>query len=168
MFDWSQENEKTKKLRLRIKKQSKHGYLVKSDLEEICRWKAARIIRIIRCNRENKIKKITLSVLRTKNDREKISSLIKLKGVGVPMASAILMFINPTQYGVIDKRVWEVLFKLKEVKRNPEGNNLKIKDWEDFIAIIRPIAKRYRVRARDIERTIFDTHKEYMQGNLYH
>jgi len=167
LFNRKQENYKTNILLLKIKKAVRRGYLLKSDLEEICKWKTARVIKKIRSNRPNKIKKITSSALKMKNDREKISSLIKLKGVGIPMASAILMFINPRLYGVIDTRVWEVLFKLKEVNRNPKGTNLKVNDWEEFIGIIRPIAKRYRVRARDVERTIFDTHKEYFHGNLY-
>lgn len=83
------------------------------------------------------------------------------------MASAILMLTNPNRYGVIDIRVWQLLYKLGSVNKNPQGSGFDFKQWYRYLMIIRYYAKKHKVRARDIERTLFKIHKKYQKGTLY-
>jgi hypothetical protein len=145
----------------------KQGYLTKPELVTICRWKSARAIKHIRRNRADTIKKVTKAALATRSEQRKLELLTGLHGVSVPMASAILMLTNPKRYGVMDIRVWQLLFGMGTVKTNPDGLNFDFKEWYRFLMIIRYFAKKYRVGARDIERTLFRVHEEYQKGTLY-
>lgn len=77
------------------------------------------------------------------------------------------MLLNPKRYGVIDIRVWELLYKLGTMKSNPNGKNFKFNEWYRYLVIIRHFAKKFDVKARDIERTLFYVHQDYQKGNLY-
>jgi hypothetical protein len=83
----------------------KRGHLLKPELEKICKWKSPRAIQLIKSNTENKIIKKTEAAFKTRSERTKMELLTSLNGVSVPMASSILMLLNPKRYGVIDIRV---------------------------------------------------------------
>ncbi len=83
------------------------------------------------------------------------------------MASALLMLLDPKRYGVIDIRVWQLLYKVGTVTENASGVGFEFKNWHQYLMIIRHFAKKLRVKARDVERTLFLVHKEYQTGQLY-
>ena len=161
------ENEKTINLINELSIVKKRGFLTKSELEKICRWKSSKPIHLIRKNSENNIRYITKKAFSTKSERKKIELLTSLNGVAIPMASSILMLTNPNRYGVIDKRVWELLFKIGTMKKNPKGINFDFKQWYRYLVIIRYFSKKLKVKARDMERTLFFIHKKYQKGLLY-
>lgn len=145
----------------------KRGFLTKPELVKVCRWKSSRTIRHIQQNREVTIKKTTKEALATRSEQKKLELLTSLKGVSVPMASAILMLTNPRRYGVIDIRVWQLLYKMGTVKTNSNGTGFNFNQWYRFLKIIRYYAGIYQVDARDIERTLFKVHSKYQKGRLY-
>ncbi len=103
----------------------------------------------------------------TKFEKRKIDLLIKLKGVQIPTASAILTLIDPNNYGVIDIRVWQVLYLYGSVKTNPDGVGFNFSNWYNYLVKLRYYAKKFKVKARNIERTLFLYHKKIQEGNLY-
>jgi len=145
----------------------KRGYLTKIDLIKVCRWKSPRAIQHIKSNSEKKILKITKKAFHTKSEKTRLEYLTRLSGVSVPMASSILMLTDPKRYGVIDIRVWELLYKLGIVKTNQGGANFKFREWYRYLMNIRYFAKKFKVKARDIERTLFNIHRRYQKGKLY-
>ena len=145
----------------------KRGYLTRLELIKVCEWKSARAIKHIRRNRAATVSKVTSAAFSTRSEQKKLSLLTSLCGVSIPMASAILMLTNPTRYGVIDIRVWQLLFKMGTVTSNPHGIGFDFKEWYRFLIIIRYFAKMYEVNARDIERTLFNVHSRYQRGVLY-
>ncbi|MBI2652242.1 hypothetical protein HYX00_02145 [Candidatus Woesearchaeota archaeon] len=161
------ENEKTKLLIKELSVIKKRRFLTKKELEKICKWKAPRTINIIKKNSGKDVMTITKKAFSTKSERKKIELLTSLRGVSIPMASSILMLTNPKRYGVIDKRVWELLFNIGTMKKNPKGINFDFKQWYHYLIVIRYFSKKFRVKARDIERTLFFVHKKYQKGNLY-
>lgn len=163
----TEEHERVLELMSELKIAQKRGYLLKSDLEKICKWKSARAIRLIESNSEKMISKLTSEAFKTRSEEKKIEALTALKGVSIPMASSILMLLNPKRYGVIDIRVWELLYSIGTVKTNPKGKNIKFKEWYRYLVIIRYFADKFKVSARDIERTLFYVHQEYQKGKLY-
>ena len=145
----------------------KRGYLMRSELVEVCRWKSARAIRHIRRNRPDSVKTVTAAAFKTRNEEKRLSLLMSLHGVSVPMASAILTLTNPSRYGVIDIRVWQLLFGMGSVSSKPNGVGFGFREWDQFLKIIRHFAGKYGVDARDIERTLFNVHARYQRGVLY-
>jgi len=83
------------------------------------------------------------------------------------MASAVLTLLDPKRYGVIDIRVWELLYALGTVTRNPGAVGFSFGNWHEFLMIIRYFARKLECKARDIERTLFMAHKQYRKGRLY-
>ena len=150
-----------------LKQAKKRGWLTKSEMILICHWKSPRAIRYIESNSTAKIKKHTNLAFATRSEEMKIKELIELKGVSIPMASSILMLTNPKRYGVIDIRVWEVLLKIGAVNTNMKGVNFNFKEWYRYLMIIRFFADKFKVSARDIERTLFIVHQENQDGLLY-
>ena len=161
------EYEQTAELIKELSVAIKRGFLTKDELIKICQWKSPRAIRHIKSNTSPTIKKITSKVFDTNYEKEKIELLRELKGVSIPMASAILMLTNPKRYGVIDIRVWQLLYKIGTVKTNPKGLNFSFQEWYRYLKIIQYFAKNFKVKARDIERTLFQVHKLYQDGLLY-
>jgi hypothetical protein len=105
--------------------------------------------------------------LQTRSERRRLAALRELKGISVPMASAILMLLHPQRYGVIDIRVWQLLHELGTVTKNPKGIGFDFRNWYQFLMIVRHFAKKFRVTARDVERALFVAHKKYQKGRLY-
>ena len=151
--------------KLRIAK--RRGWLEKDELIDICKWKSPRAIWHIKSNRKDTIRNVTGAAFCCRNEPAKIKELTKLKGVSIPMASAILTLTNPRRYGVIDIRVWEVLFHMGTVKTNPKGAGFKFEEWGEYLTILRYYAAALNVKARDIERTIFMVHKNNQKGLVY-
>ncbi len=144
----------------------RRGYLTKSELEKICRWKSARAINHIKRNSRDRIKRRTRNAFRSHDELEKVDHLISLHGVGIPMASSILMLTNPKRYGVIDIRVWQLLHTMRFVSGNPNGVGFSRKQWYNYLLVIRHFARKYNVGARDVERTLFKFHELYQKGRL--
>ncbi len=151
----------------KLRPAKQRGWLNKDELIDICNWKSPRAIWHIRSNNKTAIKKQTALAFSTRSEEVKISELTKLKGVSIPMASAILMLTNPKRYGVIDIRVWEVLLAMGTVNSNSKSINFKFKEWYRYLMIIRYYANMIKVPARDIERTLFIVHQENQDGLLY-
>ena len=145
----------------------RRGYLTKPELLRVCRWKSARAIHQIRRNSEESVRRITRGAFRTRSERKRLEMLTSLRGVQVPMASAILMLTNPRRYGVIDIRVWQLLFKMGAVTTNKRGAGFNFKNWYRYIVLLRSYAGKYGVHVRDIERTLFRVHARYQKGKLY-
>lgn len=162
-----EEDLKTQVLIDELKTAKKRKCLEKEELERICRWKSPRAINLIRSNNEVSINDITKEAFHTRSEKQKMLLLTTLRGVSVPMASAILMLLNPTRYGVIDIRVWEIFYQLGVVSTNQKGTNFNWNEWYQYLVVLRYFAKKLNVKARDIERTIFNVHKYFQEGNLY-
>ena len=162
-----EEGEDTRDLINALRPARKRGYLRKSELEKICRWKSIRAIRRVQSNSPTTIRRATARALATRSERNRLAALRELSGVSVPMASAILMLLNPKRYGVIDIRVWEILYAQGTVRSNPDGVGFSFNNWYQYLRIIRHFAKKHGVKARDVERALFDAHHAYQRGVLY-
>ena len=162
-----EEDPGTAELMERLSEVRKRGYFTRPDLIEICHWKSPRAIRYIYRNRAERVQKIAAAAFATRSEQRKLSLLTSLHGIGVPMASAILTITNPRRYGVIDIRAWQLLYTMQAVHTNAKGMGFSYKQWDNFLNILRYYAKKYRVSARDIERTFFEAHKFYQKGRLY-
>lgn len=143
------------------------GYLTPIELQAVCRWKSPRAIQQIKRNTPFVIRRATQRALATRSERARLHELLSLRGVSVPMASAILMLLDPRRYGVIDIRVWQLLHAVGAVTKRSTGIGFNFKNWYQFLMIIRYLAKKFNVTARNVERALFIAHKHYQKGPLY-
>ena len=162
-----------KKLELR-----ENGTLTKEQVLSICYWKSPRLSNKRRAYFKGDPKGIVSSNLEelcelmkknNKGDKEAerkiLEKLTKIKGIGIPMASAILTFIDPDNYGVIDKNVWLYLKRLGKhygkFQKNESGINFTIAQWLYYLGKLRywrdelNKLKHKNVSARAVERTLF-------------
>lgn len=161
------EEEGTARLSRELRPARERGYLTRSELEAVCRWKSPRAIHQVRANTARQVRAATTLALGTRSEPRRLESLLRLRGVSVPMASAVLTLIDPRRYGVIDIRVWQLLHARGAVTRNAEGVGLGTGNWQQFLAVIRHLARKLRVKARDVERALFDAHRAGQRGRLY-
>ncbi len=143
------------------------GYCDKKEFLEICMWKSPRPKRHYIKNSEEDIVETTKEVFSTDSEKKKVELLIRLRGVSIPTASAVLTITDPGNYGVIDIRVWQIFYLYGVVRKNPQGVGFDVDSWCDYLMKLRSYAKKFNVNARDIERTLFYHHKEIQEGNLY-
>ena len=163
----TEEHAETLKLMNELKGVKKRGYFTKDEFLKMGMWKSPRPKQKYLKNSEEKIISISKKVLATKFEKRRIKLLTSLKGVSIPTASAILTLIDPQNYGVIDIRVWQVLYLYGSVKVKPTGTNFNFRNWYNYLMKLRYYAKKFKVSARDIERTIFFHHKKIQDKNLY-
>ena len=161
------EDEKTLELFRKFAAMKRQGYLTKSQLIEILKWKSPRPLRFYEVNSETEVREITRLAFATRNDRLKVHILTALKGVNIPAASAILMFYDRKKFPVIDIRVWQQLHKAKLVKTNQKGKGFKLAEWEIYLNVIRNIGTKNNLTARQVEKRIFDIDRQTRKGNLY-
>jgi len=162
-----EEHEDARRLIRELRAARKRGWLAKSELLAICRWKSSRAIRLCEENSPSKIRRLSTQAFATRSERIKFEALTTLRGVGAPMASSILMLTNPQRYGVIDIRVWQLLFELQSVRQKPRGKGFNFKNWYQYLIKLRFHAKELKVPVRCIERTLFLYHKKIQRGPLY-
>jgi len=118
-------------------------------------------------NQERTVSKALREVFRTRSERRKIELLTSLHGMGIPTASAILMLTNPRRYGVIDIRVWQLLYAIGSVRKKPDGKAFSFENWYQYLVKLRYHAQELRVPVRHVERSLFEYHKRIAKGRLY-
>jgi hypothetical protein len=111
--------------------------------------------------------KITQAAFATRSEQKKLSLLTSLSGISIPMASSVLMLTDPRRYGVLDIRVWQLLYAMGAVATNADGVGFQFWQWYQYLKILRYFSGKYGVGARDIERTLFQVHSLYQKGPLY-
>lgn len=127
------------------------GYLLKKEFLDICLWKSRRRKDLYEKNSDEEIENASKNCFKLETELEKIRSLISLRGVGIPTASAILSVIDPEKYPIIDKRCIQSLNHLGLI----DWENISEQKWIEYLYIIRGIAGKKGKTARDIEKGLF-------------
>jgi hypothetical protein len=160
----TEEDQDTQKLIDELQCVQERGYLTKDEFMKIGIWKSPRPKHWYLSNSDETIAETTKKVFATDYEKRRIQLLTELVGVRIPTASAILMLTNPKEYGVIDIRVWEVLYQYGSVKVNPTGTNFSFENWYNYLMKLRYFAEKHGVKARDVERTLFEHDYKIHQG----
>ncbi len=145
----------------------RRGWFSRAEFLRMCRWKSPRAIRHCERNSAVTVRGVSRAVLATRSEPRRMELLTGLRGVSVPTASAILTLVDPRRYGVLDIRVWQLLFGLGRVRRKPAGRGFVRGDWLEYLAEIRRHARRLGVSARAVELTLFLCHRRLQKGRLY-
>ena len=132
-----------------------NGYLRKQDLIEICDWKTRRRVhKHYKKNPPEFIKEVTKLIFSTKNERLRIEMLTLLDGISWPVASAILHFIFPKRYPILDFRA---IYSLSEDVPNKYTYNF----WQDYCNCCRRLARDNNISLRTLDRALWRYSKVY-------
>ncbi len=134
-------------------------YLTANELEKILLWKLRGQIYRGRerrkANTKEIIKKITGFALAIADDDDeyelelRINILCALRGVGVPVATAILALIFPEKYSTIDYRGWRQVFC-------EDKTTFSISDYKKYLKKIRKLADELDWPVQEVDLAIWD------------
>lgn len=137
------EIERLKAAFARLRSERRPLYLTAAEFDAILQWKLrgqyGRRAGIRQANTEDVVQIVTgaaLSVSHPDEDYEvelRLGILGSLRGVGIPVASAILALVFPEQYAVIDVRGWRQIFG--EVKRT-----FSVADYKRYLREVKRLA----------------------------
>ncbi len=161
------EDPETSKIIKRLEHVKADRELSRGEFLDICYWKSPRSIRQWERNSAKAVERTSQQAFRTRSEKQKLILLTSLHGVSIPTASAILTLTNPRRYGVIDIRVWQLLYRLGSVKQNPGGQGFRFNHWFHYLQILRYHAQRLKVPVRLVELTLFKFHQDHQAGTLY-
>lgn len=132
----------------------KRGYLKKQDLIDICNWKTAgRSGHYCEDTSSKFIKEITQLMYSAKDERLRIEILTLLDGVRWPVASAILHFVFPKKYPILDFRaLWSLSTDVP--------NKYTYDFWEGYCDCCRKLAKDNKVDLRTLDRALWQYSKD--------
>lgn len=148
-------------VRKKINNGKKFDHLKQDELLKIDLWKTrkGRNQHHIKNNKPEFIISQTRDAFHSNTEKEIIQKLKVIKGIGLPTASAVLMFHDPKRYGVFDVRVCRILFELGITEK--KFDTKKINDFLEYNVTIRRIAEgaerklNRKVTIRDIDKTLF-------------
>jgi hypothetical protein len=108
-----------------------------ANLEAIVRWKSERVVHYLIGNSEAKIKQVLqIAASPESSTRKAVEALMDLRGVDLPIASAILSAIAPDRYNILDYRSLEALGHARH----------DVEFYTEYVAFCRRLAERGLVK----------------------
>jgi len=129
------------------------------DLEWIITWKVGKafekpVLRHFRSNPDDRISDAIETAVTARAVGDKVDALTSIKGVGVPVASAILLFIDPDRFTVIDERAWRALREMEYIDREL-SEVPTIEEYVLYLGACRSLANEYEVDLRTLDRALW-------------
>ena len=126
----------------------RRGYLTTDDLQRVAYWKSQRRAGLTLENPDNFIKEITTQAFTATDDWTKLLTLIQLRGIREPTASAILHLFDESQYPILDiHALWSVGLAWETRTSYPF--------WPGYVAFCRDIASRNNISMRHLDRAFW-------------
>jgi hypothetical protein len=130
----------------------------RDDIEWIIEWKVGVFVKpVLRNLRENDDEKVQTRVEEAVHEtsiRSKVEALTSLQGVGVPVASAILLFIDPERFTVIDKRAWGALREMEYIDREL-SEDPSVDEYLMYLGACWTLANEYDVSLRTLDMALW-------------
>jgi len=151
-----------------LRRERQPFYLTRMEFEEILRWKLrgqyGRQQARRSANTEDVIKAITgvaLTITHSDEDYElelRVNLLCALRGVGVPVASAVLALVYPERYAVIDFRGWRQVF-------GEEKAGFSIADYKRYLKEVRRLADQLGWLPQEVDLAIWAYDRKHGRGS---
>lgn len=140
------------------KKFQKNKLVTKDDLIKIIKWKfqgrllgrQKRILNLLDNVDRSFIEEVSKSAFKSKDEKSRLGLLSSIRGVGNALASVILTFYEPENYGILDIHAWRILFG-KEPSDLFSSHEKIIK----FFNKLREISLETNFSCRNIEKALF-------------
>lgn len=132
---------------------------VMDDLEWIIKWKVGvafekPVLRHFRSNDEAAIREAIEEAVSAQSVGERVRALTSLKGIGVPVASAFLLFVDPDRFTLIDVRAWQALLDAgyfdQELSETPT-----VEEYLLYLGACWALANQYDVKLRTLDMALW-------------
>ena len=135
-----------------------------NHINKIVLWKINRYAKL----NEETIQLInSISPVEQSIDKEKtkkvLSALLKISGIGIPMASTILRFRNPHVYQIIDQRAYRILMG-EELKLSVTKMDENIKIYLDYLEKLRAFCFSVGKNFEEADRFLYEKDKKLNKG----
>jgi hypothetical protein len=136
----------------------KNKVMTKTDLVAVVEWifrneseKKARTIALVNRNSSETVERVSSQVfnLLEGNDLYRMNCLTTLEGVNPVLASVILMFFDPKNYGLFDSRIWKYFLG------NTPSNLLTPMNYQTLLLSLRKAANKHNLDVRVIDKAIY-------------
>lgn len=125
------------------------------DLEWIVRWKSHRALPAFRDNDTELAEDTVRRALERRSVVEKIDTLQdNLHGVGVPVASSLLLFMDPTTYTVVDVKAWDALRAAGHLEAEL-SETPTVDEYLTYLGICHSLANEVDVELRALDRALW-------------
>jgi hypothetical protein len=153
------ETEQLKAKFAKLRRERRLMYLTAEEFDEILRWKLIQQYgrgRALRAaNTDDVVRAVTgtaLTITHADEDYEielRVGILCTLRGVGVPVASAVLALIYPEKYAVIDFSGWRQVF-------GRDRRMFSIADYEAYLFEIRKLTDKLGWPVQEVDHAIWE------------
>jgi hypothetical protein len=152
-FGWQAQRERELGAKFR-----KNKALTVKDLAAVAEWKfkddpekKQRALELVTRNDEEKVQRITSQSLSLPNadDTYRLNCLTTLEGISPVLASIILTFFDPHNYGMFDQNVWKSLLGNAPPGLYTPQNYLRL------LAALRKTASKHNLDARVIDKALY-------------
>jgi hypothetical protein len=136
----------------------KNKQLSCADLAAVVEWwfkedfeKKTRALELVARNDEARVQRITSQVLSLPqaDDTYRLNCLATLEGISPVLASVILTFFDPKNYGIFDQKVWKGLLG------NPPSGLYTPQNYVRLITAMRKTAAKHNLDARVIDKALY-------------
>jgi len=132
----------------------KQGFQTKKDFLALCRWKTNRTQSRCAKNSPEFIKSVSHISLSTTDEQMRIEIWTLLNGVNWPTASALLHWLHPEEYPILDFRaLWSLGYE------TPPKYHFEF--WHEYVHYCRTLAKRCEISVRTLDRALW----KYSESN---
>jgi len=136
----------------------KQGFLTKELFVRLGRWKSVRQTPNYESNDEMDIRAATARAFSANDERTAILALTRLRGVALRTASALLQWMRPELFPILDIRVVGALGR-------PEPSSYEDMDFYlDITRDVRALAQRHGLDLRTMDRALWAWHKKQGKG----
>lgn len=151
------DTDKSEERELSLKIQKKQ-YITKKELEKIIKWKFQNkligrqkiLLNHMKPIEESIVIEISKTAFKINDDEYRLKLLNIIKGIGNSLASVILTFYDPQNYGILDIHAWRSLFGENKPKSSFSNVNcLK------FFEKLRQVSKITGLTCRDVEKAYY-------------
>lgn len=136
----------------------KRGYLLKSELLTIARWKSPRSAGHAEKNQFRDVEEITRFAFSASSERARIESLTILDGVEWPTASVLLHLYHKDPYPILDFRA------LWSISLTPPSQYF-FEFWWKYTTYFRELICRTGMGKRELDRGLWQYSKENQKSN---
>ena len=152
-FGWQAQRERELGSKFR-----KNKVLTCTDLAQVVDWKfktelekKARALELVSRNDEEKVARITSQVLSLPqaDDTYRINCLTTLEGISPVLASVILTFFDPRNYGIFDLAIWKPLLG------NAPPGLYSPQNYIRLLASLRKTGAKHNLDARIIDKALY-------------
>ncbi len=131
----------------------RRGYYTLDEFLNVCDWKTSRSRPKVSANTDEDVHRATATALAARDERERMDALLKLDGVGVPTASALLHFAFPDEYPILDVRALESLGQRGSTTYSTSY-------WLEYLDACRTLARDLGVSIRTLDKALWQHSKE--------